>query len=117
MGYEYSLIPYPHFRPTNLFNAFVLTAISMAIVSAFSMELRSYVIQRQLSMDKKGDSSKHFSYIPFDAKLLRERLISVTISTFLVSFLVYVLMYFIAGFGGGMVAPKRKWRFFTSIKA
>ena len=107
-GYEYSLIPYPYLRPNNLFNAFVLTAMAGAIASALSMEIRTYFIQR----DKKFKG-----IVSFESDVLYKRVLYVLAAAFLVTFGVYLLMYFLMGFGGGMVSAKRKWRFFSSVKA
>ena len=107
-AYEYSLSPYPYLRPNNLINAFVLTALAGAIASAISMEIRTYFIQR----DKKFKG-----IVSFDADVLYKRVLYVLAAAFLVTFGVYVVMYFLMGFGGGMVSAKRKWRFFSSVKA
>tara|TARA_B110000858_G_scaffold192197_1_gene242552 strand:- start:307 stop:636 length:330 start_codon:yes stop_codon:yes gene_type:complete len=107
-GYEYSLIPYPYLRPHNLFNAFVLTAMAGAIASALSMEIRTYFIQK----DKKFKG-----IVSFEADVLYKRVLYVLAAAFLVTFSVYIIMYLIIGFGGGMVSAKRKWRFFSSVKA
>jgi hypothetical protein len=107
-GYEYSLIPYPYLRPNNLFTAFVLTAMAGAIASALSMEIRTYFIQRE---------KKFKGIVSFEPHVLYKRVLYVLLGAFLITFGVYVIMYFIMGFGGGMVSAKRKWRFFSSVKA
>jgi len=107
-GYEYSLIPYPYFRPNNLFNGFILSALAGAIASALSMEIRTYFIQRE---------KKFKGIVSFEPDVFYKRVLYVLLGAFLITFSVYVIMYLIMGFGGSMVSAKRKWRFFCSVKA
>ena len=133
MGYEWSLIPYPHLRAINIFNAFFLTAISVGIVTALSIESQAYFVRKEeartsfevlerenniAGIHYPGDNIKRITTTnedPYNYYMALHRAIRVSIVSTLITFTVYLLMYFLVGFGGGMVSTKREWRFFSSI--
>ena len=135
MAYESAIIPYPYFRPLTIFNAFVLTAISVGIVTALSIEAQAYFVRQEegkvrfetlerennvSGIHYPGDNIKRITTTdqdPYDYHLAFKRALRVSIVSALISLAVYFIMYFLVGFGGGMVSEKRKWRLFTSIKA
>jgi hypothetical protein len=135
MAYEWSLIPYPHLRAINLFNAFILTAISVGIVTAFSIETQAYFVRKEekrtsfevlerenniAGIHYPGDNIKRITKTtedPYDYHMAFHRAIRVSIVSALITFTVYLVMYFFVGFGGGMVSMNRKWRMFSSIPA
>lgn len=135
MSYEWSLIPYPHFRAINLFNAFILTAISIGIITAISIEVQAYFVRKEdnrvsfevlerenniAGIHYPGDNIKRITTTtedPYDYDLAFHRAIRVSIASAVVTFTVYMMMYFLVGFGGGMVSPKRQWSLFSSIPA
>lgn len=134
MAYEWSLIPYPRFRAFNLFTAFVLTAISVGIISAISIEIQAYFVREEENkynfekLERENNvAGIHYhgknvfkdsitsNSDPYNYKLAFYRSIRVSIVSALVSFIVYLLMYFIFGFGGSMISNRRRYRLFSSI--
>ena len=43
--YEWSLIPYPYFRAFNLFNSFILSAITIGIITGLAIEIRHFIVE------------------------------------------------------------------------
>jgi hypothetical protein len=134
-AYEWALIKYPYLRTHNLFIAFVLTALSVGIVTSLSIESQAYFIRQeenkynfqllerennQSGLHKPGHNIHSISTNKDDIygnKKTLHRVLRVSLVSFLITFSVYILMYFIVGFGGGMVSMKRKFRLFSSIPA
>ena len=135
--FEWSLIPYPYFRAFTLFNAFILSAITIGIITGLAIEIRD-VITEYLEINSyyqgyneditRGEKNKHL-YNPGEHiklttssffekhgyhNLIPRALRSIVISTIL-CFSVYLMMYFIFGYGGSLTTPRRKWRLFSSI--
>lgn len=135
MAYESAIIPYPYFRPLTIFNAFILTAISVGIVTALSIEAQAYFVHQEegrinfeilerennvSGVHYPGDNIKRLSTTdkdPYDYSIALKRGFRVSIVSALISLLVYFIMFYLVGFGGGMVSEKRKWRLFTSKRA
>jgi ABC-type amino acid transport system permease subunit len=135
MAYEWSLIPYPTFRAFNLFNAFVLTAISVGFITAFSIESQAFFVQKEENkynfekLERENNAAGvHYhpgknifkvsnNQDPYDYNNALHRALRVSLVSACISFIVYILMYTIFGFGGGMVSIKRKFRLFSSIPA
>ena len=133
-NYEWSLIPYPYFRSLNLFNAFLLNALCVGIISTFANESHAYFVylesnknnfeqmqeQNNMAGVKFNRERDHIKSTlselkPYDFHSALRRAIRVSLVSTILSFIVYVLMYFIFGFGGGMIAMNRQYRFFSSI--
>lgn len=133
-NYEWSLIPYPYFRSFNLFNAFLLNAICVGIISTFANESHAYFvylesnknnfekIQEQnniagvkFNLERDHIKSTLSEVKPYDFHSALRRAIRVSLVSTILSFIVYVLMYFVFGFGGGMISLKHQYRFFSSI--
>ena len=135
MAYEPALIPYPYLRPLNLFNAFVLTAISVGIVTALSIEAQAYFVRKEegkvsfetlerennvSGVHYPGENIKRITTTdqdPYNYHQAFHRALRVSVVSALISLCVYFIMYYLVGFGGGMVSAKRRWRLFSSIKA
>jgi 1,4-dihydroxy-2-naphthoate octaprenyltransferase len=123
--YEWSLIPYPYFRAFNLFTAFILTAITVGIITTTTIEVRDYYkeqenaklkeLERENNVVVKQTNSE--SSIDNNIHSILLRAIYVGFISACISFFTYLIMYLIFGFGGAMVSPKRKWRLFSSIPA
>lgn len=137
--YEWSLIPYPYFRAFTLFNAFVLSAITIGIITGVSIELRDFFVNYKERRDyyhgfneditassdtitnlyNPGEHIKMEKINIFETdnyNQLVPRAIRATIVSCFLSFIVYLMMYFIFGFGGSMTSPRRRWRLFSSIR-
>ena len=135
-SYEWALIPFPYLRTFNLFTAFVMNALCVGIITAFSIESRAYFIhlekkesnfqelQQQNHVANLHYNAKRDDFVtpmesnqPYNFKLAFHRAMRVSLVSTLISFSVYVLMYFIFGYGGGMVSMRRQFRFFSDIPA
>lgn len=131
--YEWSLVPYPYFRAFTLFNAFVLSSITLGIITGFSIELRNYFVEREqkiqamlptLERNKSlgYNPGEHIKYVKteivdtYTSNLILPRAIRAAFVSAILSFCIYLLMYFLFGFGGSMTSPRRRWRLFSSIK-
>ena len=79
------------FFATTYFKAFILNAITVAIIAALSIEVRSY-------LDYVGRKAKGGWDLSDSAKTL-----IVFVSAFSVAIVVYVSLYVLVGFGGGML--------------
>ena len=81
-----------HMKATNIWKAFFLGALIMAIVAVGSIETRKGLENLGWLEDKSE--------------------IILAVITFAISFLIglvsYLIMYFLFGFGGGMIIPKKK---------
>ena len=133
MAYEWALIPYPYLRAFNLFTAFVLTGISVGIISALSIETHTYFMNREENVYnfeklEQQNNVAHVTYhpgknifktesqsSPYNYREGFKRILNVSLVSTIISFIVYMLMYFIFGFGGSMVTIRRKYRLFSSI--
>ena len=86
------------FYATTVLKAFILNAISVALIATFAVEIR-----RELD-DVKG---QFYMFInPFFAgntMTERQKAIVVALASFLGAILVYHIMYVVFGFGGGML--------------
>lgn len=90
-----------NFYATNIFKAFILNAISVALVATMAIELR-----RELN-NVKGRFYLLVNPL-FAGSALTERQKAIVVATvsFLGAIFVYHFMYIIFGFGGGMLAPR-----------
>ena len=82
------------FFATTFLKAFILNAISVAVIAALSIEMRSY-------LDRVGRNVKG----GWDLSDLTKTAI-VFISGFTVAMLVYFILYIFVGFGGGMLTDE-----------
>jgi Na+/proline symporter len=92
---------YKNFFANTFIKAFILNAIAVAIISALSIEIRSYL--DTLGRDVKGG---------WKLTDLTKTLI-VFSSAFLVAILVYLILYLVVGFGGGMITTHKKIKSLT----
>ena len=83
------------FRGTTLLKAFILNAISVAIVSALSIQVREYL--DDMSKEVKGSW-----YLSDSIKT-----IIVLISAFTVALVVFFSLWLLLGFGGGLISSKK----------
>jgi multisubunit Na+/H+ antiporter MnhC subunit len=131
--FDWSLIPYPKFRAFTIFNAFVLTSISVGIVTAISIEVQDYFVREEVGrvsferlerennisgVHYPGDNIKKITTTdqdPYNYRMAVHRAFRVSIASAIISMIVYLLMFTLVGFGGGMVSPKHKWGLFTSM--
>ena len=79
------------FFATTYFKAFILNAVTVAIIAALSIEMRSY-------LDSAGRKAKGGWDLSDPAKTL-----IVFVSAFTVAIIVYMSLYVLVGFGGGML--------------
>jgi hypothetical protein len=87
-----------NFYATNIFKAFILNAIAVALIATMAIELR-----RELN-DVKGRFYLLVNPLFAGNQLTeRQKAIVVAIASFLGAILVYHFMYLIFGFGGGML--------------
>ena len=86
---------YKNFFADTFIKAFILNAISVAVISALSIEMRSY-------LDAVGRDAKGSWNLNDPTKT-----IIVFTSAFIVAIIVYILLYVIVGFGGGMLTSKK----------
>ena len=104
------------------FNAFVLTSISVGIVTAISIEVQDYFVREEVgrvnfeTLEREnnvsgvhypGDNIKKITTTdqdPYDYKMAVHRAFRVSIASALISMIVYLLMFTLVGFGGGMVS-------------
>ena len=106
--YEWSLVPYPYFRAFTLFNAFVLSSITLGIITGFSIELRNYFVEREQKIQamlptlERNKSSgynpgEHIKYIKTEIVDTYQQLILCNQSSIaaILSFCIYLLMYFL----------------------
>ena len=126
---EWTFFKYPRFRAFNIMTAFILGAISVGIISAFSIESQAYFVRMEDRINKitKYERENDMNGIhyhpgkniistdidPCNYKMVFHRAIRVSIVSACISLLVYLLMYFIFGFGGGMVAMKTDFTLFS----
>ena len=85
---------FPKLRGTTLIKAFILNALCAAIISALSIEVRSY-------LDSLGRELKNGWHLTDLTKTL-----IVICSAFLCALSVYFIFYLIFGFGSGFLAEK-----------
>lgn len=85
---------YKKFFADTITKAFILNAIAVAIISALSIEIRSYL--DIIGRDAKGG----WNLSDYTKTLI------VFTSAFVVAIIVYIILYVIVGFGGGMLASK-----------
>ena len=91
------IIPiFKNFFATSFLKAFILNAIVVAIISALSIQMRSY-------LDNIGIRAKGGWKLSDLTKT-----IIVVISGFTIAMIVYLIMYLLVGFGGGMLAPLKR---------
>lgn len=96
------------YRATTIFRGFIINAIVTALFSAIIIELR-------VSYESKGAFKWLYESIippgenPGDP---RKKIIITFFNGFAVSMFVYFVLYFITGFGGGMIVPSHKVKFF-----
>tara|TARA_B100001250_G_C19770954_1_gene777156 strand:- start:701 stop:1006 length:306 start_codon:yes stop_codon:yes gene_type:complete len=83
-----------NFFATTYFKAFVLNAISVAIIAALSIEMRSY-------LDRIGVKAKGGWDLSDPTKTA-----IVFVSGFTIAMMVYLLLYVFVGFGGGMLTDE-----------
>ena len=89
---------YKNFLADSYIKAFILNAIALAIISALSIETRSYL--DTLGRDVKGK----WTLSNFTKTAI------VFFSAFVVAIVVYLLLYFLVGFGGGMLTTHKQSR-------
>ena len=87
---------YKNFFADTLIKAFVLNAIAVAVISALSIEIRSYLD----TLDRDVQGGWYLSDFT--------KTIIVFTSAFLVAIIVYLLLYIVVGFGGGMLTNYKK---------
>jgi len=92
---------YKNFFANTFIKAFILNAIAVAVISALSIEIRSYL--DTLGRDVKGG----WNLTDFTKTLI------VFSSAFIVAIIVYLILYFLVGFGGGMLTSHKKVRSLT----
>lgn len=92
---------FKNFFANTFMKAFILNAIAVAVISALSIEIRSYL--DTLGRDVKGG----WNLTDFTKTLI------VFSSAFMVAILVYLILYFTVGFGGGMLTTHKKVRSLT----
>ena len=86
---------YKNFFADTIMKAFILNSIAVAIISALSIQIRSYL--DTIGRDVKGG---------WDLSNLTKTIIVFT-SAFLVAIMVYLLLYAGGGFGGGMLTRNK----------
>lgn len=94
---------YKNFFADTFMKAFILNAIAVAVISALSIEIRSYL--DTLGRDVKGGWS--LSSIT--------KTIIVFTSAFMVAIVVYLILYFLVGFGGGMLTTHKRIHSLTKL--
>ena len=82
------------FFATTYFKAFVLNAISVAVIAALSIEMRSI-------LDRIGIKAKGGWDLSDPTKTA-----IVFVSAFTIAMMVYFLLYILVGFGGGMLTDQ-----------
>lgn len=95
---KHKLPLYKNFLADTIMKAFILNSIAVAIISALSIQIRSYL--DTLGRDVKGG---------WDLSNLTKTIIVFT-SAFLVAIVVYLLLYVVVGFGGGMLTRNKNVR-------
>ena len=100
-----------HDRATDIFKAFLINSFLSALLATIIVEVR-----RDLDQDKSGV----FQFVDdivstFDPNPLRtesRKMFYTFVTGFLVSLLLYNLLYVLIGFGGGMITPKKRAKYF-----
>ena len=118
MAYESAIIPYPYFRPLTIFNAFILTAITVGIVTALSIEAQAYFVHQEegrirfeilerennvSGVHYPGDNIKRLTTTdkdPYDYSIALSRAFRVSLVSALISLIVYFIMFYLVGFVG-----------------
>lgn len=95
------------FYASTIFKAFILNAISVALIATFAVEIR-----RELNDVK----SQLYSFVnPFFAGEVmteRQKAVVVALASFIGAIMVYHIMYFLFGFGGGMLTNSTNNQYF-----
>ena len=100
-----------HERTTDIFKAFVINSFITAFLATIVIEVR-----RDLDQDKSGvfqfvdDIVSTFDPNPFRTE--SRKMFYTFITGFVVSLLLYNMLYVLIGFGGGMITPKKRAKYF-----
>ena len=100
-----------HDRATDIFKAFLINSFLAALLATIIVEVR-----RDLDQDKSGvfqivdDIVSTFDPNPFRTE--SRKMFYTFITGFVVSLLLYNMLYLLIGFGGGMITPKKRAKYF-----
>ena len=100
-----------HDRATDIFKAFLINSFVAALLATIIVEVR-----RDLDHDKSGvfqfvdDIVSTFDPNPFRTD--SRKMFYTFVTGFVVSLLLYNLLYVLIGFGGGMITPKKRAKYF-----
>ena len=81
-----------NFKATNITNAFIINAFSVALIASTSIQVRAYLDRLDLDKTNKWQLSE------------TQKGLIVFITAFTVATITYTSLYLIIGFGGGMLA-------------
>lgn len=95
-----------NFKSTTFINAFILNALSTALIAAIAIELRLRL------NNKKSDIYYFFNKILHGKDLHDYQVFSIElVITFIAAFLVYLLLHVLFDFGGGMLIDSSEGTF------